>query len=1130
MARTKRSLNERGALQRRGACQLASNLTADQLRELDRPFKAIVFDWDGTAVMSRKEDATKVRLLLEELLKLGVHIVVITGTNFGNVDRQLSSFITGPHKRRLYVCTNRGSEVYGFDSVSRPVLIYGRRATAEEESLLTRSAEEVRDAIVARSGLDIQLITNRLNRRKIDLIPVPEWSDPPKWAIGDLLVATEKRLKEGGIAGGIREVFQFAVERARELGLQDARITSDVKHIEIGLTDKEDSMRWVMRELVGEAGIATRDVLIGGDEFGPIGGFQGSDYKMYGPVTTGAVFFSVGPEPNGAPEGVIHLGGGPACFRELMARQIEMHRRNQARPGQEEPAPPRSLFAPSADPTWVLEEVGFEPAREHELESLFTVANGYLGTRGSLAQPHSASLPATFVAGVFATSPRPLGGLWFFAPPQLVVAPDWVRVHVVAENEEVRLDHGETLEHRRLLDTRRGLYLREWRHRDRSGRVTRLRGLRFASLASRQIAGQWIVVVPENYSGQVLVESVVDGRHLRSGAASRPVPLEPVVGPTGDGQPKDSVLAVRPSNSPIVLAYGLHSKLEPREDGSFRAEKLAEDSWLARRLTWQARLGRAYGVDKLVSVHSSRTSPDPIQVATIEAGELVGSDIEDVLTEHERAWAKRWECSDVKVVGADDDQRALHFAIYHLISSANPSDERVSIGARGLTGESYRGHVFWDTEIFMLPFFTFTHPASARALLMYRYHTLPAARQKARRRGYQGALYAWESADTGEEVTPPTVIGPDGTIIPILCGEQEQHISADVAYAVWQYWQATADERFLIEAGAEIMLETARFWASRAQLGADNRYHIRKVIGPDEYHESVDDNAYTNVMAQWNLERGLEVVDLLRQRWPERWQALATELQLEEPELEEWRLVKDGILIHFDPTTGLFEQFTGFFDLEDIDLSTLEPRTVPVDVLLGRQRTERSQVIKQADVVMLLHLLWDRFPASVREANYRYYEPRTGHGSSLSPATHAAVAARLGDVAAAEKYFRMAAEIDLANNMGNASGGVHMAAQGGIWQAAVLGFAGMHLRDDGLHFDPHLPWRWESLEFPVQWHGRQLRVTVQRTPATIKVCLVRGDPMQISVAEGEPFTIETGACCQSRRRLEGWGPWRAKRV
>ncbi len=286
-------------------------------------------------------------------------------------------------------------------------------------------------------------------------------------------------------------------------------------------------------------------------------------------------------------------------------------------------------------------------------------------------------------------------------------------------------------------------------------------------------------------------------------------------------------------------------------------------------------------------------------------------------------------------------------------------------------------------------------------------------------------------------------------VIPILCGTQEQHISADVAYAVWQYWQATEDTAFLLDAGAEIMLETARFWASRAGLEDDGRFHIRAVIGPDEYHESVDDNAYTNHMAQWNLERGAEVADLVRDRWPTLWAELEARLELGAAEVDGWRDLAATLYTAFDPATCLLEQFAGYLKLQPIDLFLYEGRKVLMDVVLGPRRTRQSQVIKQADVVMLLALLPDRFDRRVREANFRFYEPRCGHGSSLSRGAHALVAARLGEVDLAERYFRETAAIDLEDTTGTGAGGVHMAALGGLWQAAVFGFAGLGLRRMG---------------------------------------------------------------------------------
>ena len=378
--------------------------------------------------------------------------------------------------------------------------------------------------------------------------------------------------------------------------------------------------------------------------------------------------------------------------------------------------------------------------------------------------------------------------------------------------------------------------------------------------------------------------------------------------------------------------------------------------------------------------------------------------------------------------------------------------------------------------------------------------------------GYRGALYPWESADSGEETTPPFAMGPTGEIIPIRSGIEEHHISADVAYAVWQYWLATDDSSFLLEAGAEIVLETARFWASRAMIEEDGYYHIRGVIGPDEYHESVDDNAYTNHMARWNIERGLEVARLLRQRWPERWTNLERELQLDEPEFAQWREVAAGLHAAFDEQSGLFEQFEGFFDLADIDLADYADRSASIDVVLGTERTSGSQVVKQADVLMLLALLGDAYSRDVWEANFDYYEPRCGHGSSLSPAMHALVAARLGRTELAERYFEQSAAINLDNTMGNSAAGVHIAALGGLWQAAVLGFGGLRLGDDVLGFDPHLPASWRSLAFPLQWRRRRLRIEIRRDAGTFSAALERGRPLTIRVGK-------------ARRRLEAGEVW-----
>ncbi len=692
-------------------------------------------------------------------------------------------------------------------------------------------------------------------------------------------------------------------------------------------------------------------------------------------------------------------------------------------------AKPRALPAvPTDDPGWVLVEQGFMLSREHEVESLFAIGNGYVGARGSLAEGSVLSAPATFVAGIFDSDSSSLR--------TLTPTADWTRLSITVDRYPLRLDRGFYLAHRRVLDMRQGILWREWRHQDEAGRITQLRMLRLVSLADRHLLVQCVAITPENSSTRLFLDAALIG----------------------------SLVQITGSGTTVAMAVADHVTT-PVERFTPAIELIQA------RQALDVKAGETYRLDRVVAVYTSRDTVDPRETARMHAGRAA-EDLATAIDKHRDAWLARWRACDLRIEGDAAAQRALRFAIYHLLSAANPQEDHVSIGARGLSGSAYKGHVFWDTDIFMLPFFVLTYPEAARALVMYRFHTLAAARAKAVRLGYRGAFYAWESADSGEDVTPVFVVAPDGQVRRLLTGEQEQHISADVAFGVWNYWRATGDDRFLLDAGAEILIETARFWTSRARREDDGRYHIRGVIGPDEYHESVDDNAYTNGMAQWNLEIGAQIAKLASERWPEAWQTLSHRLGIESGEPGRWLDLARDLYTGFDERTGLFEQFRGYFNLEDIDLTAFVPRTAPMDVLLGRDRIQQSQVIKQADVVMLIHLLWDRIPPEVRKANFDYYEPRCGHGSSLSPAIHALVAARLGDTARAEHYFRQAAEIDLADTMGNAAGGIHAGTLGGLWQAVVFGFAGLHFPVDRPAHHANLPSSWRGLSMRFQWRGQ----------------------------------------------------------
>jgi trehalose/maltose hydrolase-like predicted phosphorylase len=488
-----------------------------------------------------------------------------------------------------------------------------------------------------------------------------------------------------------------------------------------------------------------------------------------------------------------------------------------------------------------------------------------------------------------------------------------------------------------------------------------------------------------------------------------------------------------------------------------------------------------------------RRPPEPADALTaLRLVEEAGFD--RLLGEHRAAWGRRWESADIRIEGDPELQRAVRFTLFHLMGSVADSGE-AAVGARGLTGTAYRGHVFWDSDVFVLPFLAATHPASARAMLEYRIARLPEAQAAAREAGRRGARFPWESAHTGRDVTPSSRREPlTGQIIPIRTGELEEHITADVAWAAAFYVDWTGDREFAEGPGRELLVETARYWASRIRLDRRGRGHIYGVIGPDEYHEPVDDNAYTNVMARWNLRRA----------------AAAAEGAVPEDERRAWLALADALIDGYNPATGVYEQAAGFFALEPLIIADVAPRRpIAADLLLGLERVGQAQVVKQADVLMLHHLVPEEVAPGSLEPNLDFYEPRTAHGSSLSPAIHASLFARAGRLADALSTLRLASRIDLDDVTGTTAGGLHLATMGGVWQALAFGFAGARPVGDALELDPHLPPDWASLELRVEFRGTPVRIRLEHELVVAEA----HDPVRIRLGgkEGSRFRSRNGA-------------------
>lgn len=686
---------------------------------------------------------------------------------------------------------------------------------------------------------------------------------------------------------------------------------------------------------------------------------------------------------------------------------------------------------------WRVEEEGFDPARERQMETIFTVGNGYLGVRGALDTPPPGAQCDLFIAGIYDRKrpALPDSEIEFLAPDhgddpyaELVPLPFPFLLTATLDGQPLDFSGTQGRELRRTLDLRRGLLEIDARFETGGGRITSLRSRRCASLSDPHLLLQEASAVAENHFAEVVLSASLG---WAEGALHHPHVASVEHGMDGD------VEVARYA----TLASGFEVCLASR---SWR------EGGVLRRLT---------------SVFTSRDGGDPRAAALAHLREQ-GQRYDALLAAHEAAWAGFWERADIRVPGRPAVEQALRFGSYHLRLPA-AADPRVSIGARALTGRAYEGHVFWDTEIFMLPFHLHTDPARARDLLMFRHATLDGARRRARASGWRGASYAWESNIAGDDVTPSAiVIKSSGKRIPIFTGRQQIHVTADVAYATWRYWEATQDEAFIAGPGAQIMFETARFWASRATRGPRG-LHILKVVGPDEYHHDVDDNAYTNWMARHNLERAA---------------SLARRLGRCDSEAQEWQGVADELHCPAPGADGVIEQFDGFFDLQDHPLPPGERMKAPVSRLFDWEQINRMKVVKQADVLMLPLLLPDAFSDAVVEANYRYYEPLTDHGSSLSPGVHAAIAARLGLVEDAQRYWQESLWLDLSNAMDNSALGIHAAAMGATWQALVFGWLGVRFDESGPVVDPRAARRlpWPSVALALAWRGRFHPVEVTR--------------------------------------------------
>ena len=735
------------------------------------------------------------------------------------------------------------------------------------------------------------------------------------------------------------------------------------------------------------------------------------------------------------------------------------------------------IAALPAEP-WQLRETAPLGPRAFLHETLFALGNGYIGLRGTHEEGGAAGLEGSYLNGFYENEaihyPENAYGLARTNEFMLNV-PNAKCLALAVEGERFAFDAGKLLAYERSLDFRKGVLERRVEWESPSGRRVRIDSRRLVCFGRKHVAAIEYRVTALNFAGRVDIVSRIDSEVSNIQAGDDPRVGSAVSGPTLStvGRERDAdgeLLLQRTRNSGFLLATGIRH-LAGGVAGA------ATDGDGAHSFGAALREGESFTLHKFIAYVSSRdAAEDEVpRLAKDELARAAQDGFAHLVAEQGVYLDRFWREADVDIAGDDALQQGVRFNQYHLLQSVG-RDGRTNIAAKGVTGEGYEGHYFWDTEIYVFPFFLFSRPEIARALLQYRYNGLPKARERARQMSHAtGALYPWRTI-AGEECS---AYYPAGTA--------QYHINADVAYSIRLYLLATGDFDFIAQYGAEIVLETARIWTGIGSYDRAGRFCINEVTGPDEYTALVNNNYYTNAMARMHMTFAADMAERLRTERPSDYARVAQAIGLVDAEIAAWRAASGAMRLPYDDTLGIHEQDDSFLSKKPWDFANTPKDKYPLLLHYHPLVIYRHQVCKQADVVLALLLLSDEFSLDDKRRDFDFYEQVTTHDSSLSSCIFSMIANEVGYADKAYHYFMETARLDLDNTHANTEYGVHTAAMAGTWLGVAYGFGGMRLTGSGLRFAPTLPARWTSYRFQVHVHGALLAVTVDAGGAHYKL-------------------------------------------
>ena len=732
----------------------------------------------------------------------------------------------------------------------------------------------------------------------------------------------------------------------------------------------------------------------------------------------------------------------------------------------------------SVSENWYIVRSGYSPEDESNLETVFTLANGYMGIRGSLELPSRGKECGTYAAGVFdkievqqeydaAASKMRNKAI----TPAYAIMPDMLMIEILVAGENFDFMNCRVDDVTRTLDMLHGIVFNSYALTSPSGKSLKVCTSTLVSKVRKHIALQKVSIIPLNFDAPAVIK-FKNTLHIGPQHIAR---LNDYISQTNllhtvcDGANTYLEGQVEETGTGIIACT------ETAGVGDKSFELLSNGICETFRLDLQS--GAKYSFEKTVCLYTSRDGEDYISLCKAEIKNAMQSGHDALIAEHIKWWQESWKTSDIELVGIDFDlQTGIRWNLFHLIQTASEDDPDLSISATGLHGQGYFGHAFWDTEIFMIPFFLATNVQVAKNLLLYRYNRLDVARELAKKAGCKGAKFPWTSAYTGEDVTPPDWE---------RCANRQIHISGDIAYAFRNYYNQTGDKDFYANYAVELIVETAKFYSSKVKKGEDGKFHILDVIGPDEYNLHANDNYYTNFLAAWNMREAIAGMELLRKEYPKQYNkvCLATEWT---KETEEWLRDIEQHMAYPRTVDNVNEQYEGFFDLQYEGDIPRDQYNMPIGI--KHQYTGNQQLLKQADTVMMHFLFPDQFTKEQRKASFEFYEKRCLHGSSLSPSIHCVTGLRTGFIEHAYGYLYLTALMDL-NNLHmdkNLADGLHAACAGGTWAAVVYGFGGVEFQNGDIHINPILPKEWEGLKFSVAHKGSRLKIYVSRDSFTVE--------------------------------------------